>query len=645
MNMNPASSSDPLQISKTRVTKGEEPAEQQDCFTFEPTPERSPVPNQAPEANPIAPQRRKVPTRKLGRRRNNLPLVKLDRKNRRHNLPQDKLNHKNRRQNSPLDRLDRKNHRHNVLLDKLDRKKTRRQKIEWKKTLLLQQFSNELRIAKSDLETCQKQEQALRQSEAHAYAQAREFENALKTEKSMHTQAESQLSAARQEASTLRQAAVNAHAQAVQLEKALDDERHFHAETESKLSATQQDAEAFCQSAANAHAQAGQFEKVLNDERHFHTKTKSELSGARQEVTALRQDQVKARHDRNMMRKEMKEKQVILNEALEERDKAKEMAASTRQGQLKAISELNKAMRLNQGSDQSTDSQLVQKMVGLRNNIRDWSLTYFITESENLPRPSNQDMKNLDEIGLESVMRKDFLERSLQDSTIRPTVARSVLWGFLQRDVFRQYLWVMKPYSRWVRDTHQYLSSKMMTKYSQDSDEKSQKFNIWRANGSAMFSQAPRPGQKRVLRNRIITQLVTTTILLLKPLLASQDQKDAEDELYQIMDQALALDEELCRQVANLSVRYLENSLGLVGAHFNPQTMTTEIGSKDATAEDVVSVVLAPALVKRGNSAGNDFDKQIILVPMEVTCQPAEPKPAPRASPILVQTSTPSPGA
>lgn len=439
--MNPASSSDALQISKATVTRSDKAAEQQDCFTFEPTPERSPVPNQAPEANPTAPQCRKVPARKWGSRRNNLPRGKMDRKN--------------RRQNSPLDRLDRKNHRHNVLLDKLDRKKTKRQAIEWKKTLLLQQFSNELRIAKSDLEACQKREQALRQSEAHAYAQASEFENALETEKSIKTQAESQLSAARQEASTLRQAAANAHAQAVQFEKALDDERHFHAETKSKLSATQQDAEAFCQSAANAHAQAGQFEKVLKDERHFHTKTKSELSAARQDVSALRQDQVKARHDRDMMRKEMKEKQVILNEALEERDKAKEMAASTRQGQLKAISELNKAMRLNQGSDQSTDSQLVQKMVELRNNIRNWSLTYFITEFENLPRP--QDMKSLDDIGLESVMRKDFFERSLQDSTIRPTVARSVLWGFLQRDVFRQYLWVMKPHSRWVRDAHQYL--------------------------------------------------------------------------------------------------------------------------------------------------------------------------------------------
>lgn len=184
-----------------------------------------------------------------------------------------------------------------------------------------------------------------------------------------------------------------------------------------------------------------------------------------------------------------------------------------------------------------------------------------------------------------------------------------------------------------------------MTKYSQDSDEKSQKFNIWRANGSAMFSQAPRPAQKRIWRNRTITQLVTATMRLLKPLLVIQDQKDAEDELYQILDQALALDEELCRQVAYLSVRYLEGSLGLVGAHFDPRMMTTEIGSKDATAEDVVSVVLSPALVKRGNSAGNDFDKQIMLVPMEVTCQPAEPKPAPRASPLLVQTPTPSPGA
>jgi hypothetical protein len=436
MNMDPGPSSDTPQKPKTTAIRSEQSAEQQDCFTFEPTPERSPVRNQASEANPITPQRRKVPARKWGSRKNNLSLVKLDRKNRRHNLPRDKL--------------DRKNYRHNVRLDKLDRKKTRRQAIEWRKTFLLQQFSNDLRIAKSDLETCKKQEQALRQSEAHAYAQASDFENALELEKRMHTQTELELSAARQEASALRQAAG-------ECEKALDSERHSHAKTKSELDAAHQNASAFCQSATHAHAQAGNFEKALNDERHLRTQTELQLSTARQEISTLRQDQAKARHDRNMTRKEMKEKQVMLNEAKEERDKAKEMAATTRQGQLKAISELNKAMRLNQGSDQSTDSQLAQKMVELRNNIRNWSLTYFITESENLPRPCNHDMKLLDDIGLESVMGKDFFERSLQDSTIRPTVARSVLWGLLQRDVFRQYLWVNKPFGRWLAGTHRYL--------------------------------------------------------------------------------------------------------------------------------------------------------------------------------------------
>ncbi|CAH0056309.1 unnamed protein product [Clonostachys solani] len=574
---------------------------QQSWLEREPTPERSPPPNQTPKGTSTASQRRTVPARKRGIRR------------------------------------------HNLLLDKLGRKKTKRQRREWKILSLLQKVSKECRITKLALETNQEQMQALRQGEAYAQAQAAKFEKALECERHLQAEIKSELSAVKQEASAFCQAAACAHAQAGEFEKALEYERRLHTETKSELSAAKHEASAFYETAAGAHAQAGEFEKKLACERHWHTKTKSELSASQQEVSTLLQGQSQAGHDRNMMRRKMKDQQAMLDDAVKELNKSKETAATARQGQLKAISELNKAMRLNQGSDQSTDTQLVQKMVELRNNIRTWSLTYFITEFENTPRLCRQDMEILYELGLDSVMRKDCFERSLQDTTIRPTVARSVLWAVLQRDLFRQYLWVIRPFGRWVRDTHKFLSSKMMMKYSQDFDEKSHKFNIWRANGNGMFSQAPRPGQKRMCRNRTITQLVTSTMRLLKPLLASQDQKDAEGELYQIIDQALALDEELCQQVADLSVRYLEDSSGLVGARFNPRAMTTEIGSKDATAEDVVSVVLAPALIKRGNSAGNDFNKQVILVPMEVICEPAEPNPTSRANPIPIPTPTPSP--
>ncbi|CAG9989531.1 unnamed protein product [Clonostachys byssicola] len=481
--------------------------------------------------------------------------------------------------------------------------------------------------------------QALRKGQADALIQASEFKNELDIEKDMHTKTKSELSTSQQEASTLRQAEAHARAQADEIETALNIERRINTHTETYLA---EEATSLRHAEADARAQAGELKKSLDIERQMHTKTKFDLSASRQEASAHFEGKSQAINDRSMMRRKMKDKQAMLEEEL---TKAKETAATARQGQMKAVSELNKSMRLNQGSDQSTDTQLVQKLVELRNDIRTWSLTYFITTSENASKLSRHDlMKILDKTKVHSFTRENFFERSLQDPTIRPTVVRSILWKVLQCGIFRQYLWVMGPFmSRSVKDTHNFLSFHMVKKHTQDSNEKSHKFNIWRANGSAMFSQAPDPDQKRTNRDQIITKWVATIIVLLKPLFANQDQKDVEDDLYQIIDQALALDEELCQQVADVSVQYLRDSAGLVKLRFDSDAMTTEIGSKDATAGDAVSAILAPALVKRGNSAGNQFDKQILLVPMEVICQPAEPKPTSRANPILVQDPTPSP--
>ncbi|VUC25099.1 unnamed protein product [Clonostachys rosea] len=494
--MDPGPSSDEIQISKTTTITCQESTKKKDDFVFEPAPDKNFLPSETPEAKSAVSQRQKMPARK------------------------------------------RRIRSHNALLDKLARKKTKRERIEWRRSVLLQKFSKELRSTKAELKACQEEKQAILQASTHAQTYTRELE------------------------------------------------------------------------------------RSLNRERYLHSTTRSDLFAAREEASAVSQRHKRAIDDRNMMKWEVNDRQTMLDEAVEELNKSKESAATARQGQLKAISELNRVMRLSQGSDQSTDTQLVQKMVELRNSIRTWSLTHF-TEIENGTRLCRLDMKTLNENKLVSHMREDFFEKSLQDPLLRPTVVRSFLWAILHTEVFRQYLWVVEAYSKSVRDINRFISSNIVKKSCQDSNELSHKFNVWRANGSAMLSRAQNPGRKRGRRNRISSKFASTAIQLWKPLLASGDHRDAEEELGEIIDQALALDEELCQQVADFSVQYMKDSSGTTGAHFNPQTMTTEIGSKNATEEDRLSAVLAPALVKRGNSAGNDFDKMTILLPMEVFCQQA----------------------
>lgn len=88
------------------------------------------------------------------------------------------------------------------------------------------------------------------------------------------------------------------------------------------------------------------------------------------------------------------------------------------------------------------------------------------------------------------------------------------------------------------------------------------------------------------------------------------------DQLNQILDDALKLDKEVSRQQARVIWTF-----DLDSPHFDPETMELENGDAHPKKNPEVLFVVAPSLVKRGKSTGEDFETENMLVKMTVVCR------------------------
>ncbi len=105
------------------------------------------------------------------------------------------------------------------------------------------------------------------------------------------------------------------------------------------------------------------------------------------------------------------------------------------------------------------------------------------------------------------------------------------------------------------------------------------------------------------------------------PLLGSGD-KSYKGELRRILAEAITLDREISRQVARVEWPFPANEAKLV---FDPEKMELEPeqGPDTPAAGQEVHLVTAPAMVKRGTPTGADFKTESLLLPFEVSCEPA----------------------
>lgn len=88
-------------------------------------------------------------------------------------------------------------------------------------------------------------------------------------------------------------------------------------------------------------------------------------------------------------------------------------------------------------------------------------------------------------------------------------------------------------------------------------------------------------------------------------------------EVMNILQRAVDIDKTLRRQAARVNWWYSKP-----GSPFEPQKMSLTNGETNARENQPVLLIVAPGLVKRGKSTGADFDKEILLMPLEVSLAP-----------------------
>ncbi|KAL4807450.1 hypothetical protein BDV18DRAFT_158668 [Aspergillus unguis] len=267
--------------------------------------------------------------------------------------------------------------------------------------------------------------------------------------------------------------------------------------------------------------------------------------------------------------------------------------------------ELDKVRSQSQAFYQVTDNHLVDGATRLRYNVRNFAIQYFDGEAEVVrlvvesPRLWDKYVR---------VLGSD-VERLLCER--RPSVIQAIIWRFLVGQVFDNFRWAgqtglaLRDMCLTLRPEGQYSDSTEATV-----PEEERKFQIWLANTTAMVLDAS------TLENETKEKAETLVDRLCSLIDQFTTSRDASymSELERIVEEAIILDKEICRQVARIEWVYPGPE-----AAFDPKTMA--LGTGERSGKNKVQLAICPGMQKRGKSNGDGFaGPATLLVPMEVSC-------------------------
>lgn len=161
-----------------------------------------------------------------------------------------------------------------------------------------------------------------------------------------------------------------------------------------------------------------------------------------------------------------------------------------------------------------------------------------------------------------------------------------------------------------------------MGKNSSASDmEAMRRFQMWRATTTSLLLEAMKQDQggDHGAHRRLNEDTVQYLRSLLGPFSRSKEKAFIE-QLFKIVDEALSLDMLISQQAAEIS--WLCNA-GNPARSFNPVLMELQRGEKSENENRTVESIVAPGIIKRGKSNGEDFNLQNIIMKMEVSCSSA----------------------
>ncbi|KAL2808091.1 hypothetical protein BJX63DRAFT_410501 [Aspergillus granulosus] len=295
-----------------------------------------------------------------------------------------------------------------------------------------------------------------------------------------------------------------------------------------------------------------------------------------------------------------------------------------------AARELDKARSQNQGFYQVTDNYLIDLTMQLRYNIRNFAIQYFGGELAKGKLNLESKPAYWDRYMAPTTPGNLDCEALIMSNERRPSVVQAFLWRFLVGHIFDQFRWAadnaitLRNLCRLLRPDCQYPDT-----HKPPNPEEERKFQTWIASTTALVVDALNtPGKSRSTETRA-EALAIKVRETIDPFLVIED-GGYEQELNRILDEALKLDKEICRQIARIEWVFPPLAQEIP---FDPVSMrlgTGEVAPKSAEPQ-IVRLVVCPGMKKRGRSTGEDFKVETLLVPMEVSCDPVHTPEVPEA--------------
>ncbi|KAL4917173.1 hypothetical protein BDW62DRAFT_88205 [Aspergillus aurantiobrunneus] len=336
-----------------------------------------------------------------------------------------------------------------------------------------------------------------------------------------------------------------------------------------------------------------------------------------EEIQRLQAENAESRNKIQELERLLDEQRAFNKDVLSEREKAMAQAEENWKLWKQTARELRKIKQA-PGLHQVTDSQLTGHIQQLRYSIRDFAVQYFtgITRS----RVSEDRLDIWDACMVSTTPGTDAYQDYIRSPSRCASIIQAMLWRLLENRVFNKFVWAGKA-GESLCDLRFYL--KYASRHELNPDlELERKFQIWSAEATALvlqmcdFTEGSQE-YKRVQSTR--KEIREEFWSIARQYLSTQSHAPGQD-FRRILDNAMALDREIHRQAARVSWELPPEDAPV---RFNPKLMEAEKGQQRPKPDQQVLLVVAPGVMKRGKSDGQDFQtEEQVLVPIEVSCQP-----------------------
>ncbi|KAI0891530.1 hypothetical protein F4806DRAFT_482253 [Annulohypoxylon nitens] len=252
----------------------------------------------------------------------------------------------------------------------------------------------------------------------------------------------------------------------------------------------------------------------------------------------------------------------------------------------RTASELDQVQRQSRNCKPVTDEELKGMVRQLRYNIRSFAIQHFSDRAG-----YGQTETKLEFASYMPASEGHYLDRPENF----PPLVQVFVWKILMGQVFDCFRWAGS-----VSESFDEIWGHLVSGISKENTltfTAVQKLHQWRATTAILVSESLDEEDLSYLQDGK-GYIMGETLKVLK--LFSNE--PYEDELSNILDDAIKLDKMICSQVAKISWEFGEPP--------------KRVNDQDSTSLDIVDkVVIFPAMLKRGKSNGEDFNVQSVLLP------------------------------